>query len=156
MKWIWLRARAELVPERAGSPHLVGIAVDITEQKALAERTATADLRLRDAIETVSEAFVLRDADNRLVMCNSKFQKFHHLSNDAIAAAGTPYVQVMAKGTPPVIQTQIALGELLLAGARTYSRRRLGDGRWLQINLKGAPGRRLRSGRHRHHRAQTP
>jgi len=34
-EWIWLRARAELVPERAGSPpHLVGIAVDITEQKA--------------------------------------------------------------------------------------------------------------------------
>ena len=38
---------------REQPPHLVGIAVDITEQKALAERTATADLRLRDAIETV-------------------------------------------------------------------------------------------------------
>ena len=132
-EWIWLRARAELVRETPGAPpHLVGIAVDITEQKALAERSATADLRLRDAIETVSEAFVLWDADNRLVMCNSKFQKFHHLASDAIAA-GTPYVQVMAKGTPPVIQTQIALGERPLAGARTYEAR-LGDGRWLQIN----------------------
>jgi two-component system cell cycle sensor histidine kinase PleC len=132
-EWIWLRARAELVHERPGAPpHLVGIAVDITEQKALAERSATADLRLRDAIETVSEAFVLWDADNRLVMCNSKFQKFHHLSSEAIVA-GTPYAQVMAKGTPPVIQTQIALGERPLAGARTYEAR-LGDGRWLQIN----------------------
>jgi len=132
-EWIWLRARAELVREMPDDPpHLVGIAVDITEQKALAERSATADLRLRDAIETVSEAFVLWDADNRLVMCNSKFQKFHHLTSDAIAA-GTPYAQVMAKGTPPVIQTQIALGERPLAGARTYEAR-LGDGRWLQIN----------------------
>ena len=132
-EWIWLRARAELVHEHPGAPpRLVGIAVDITEQKALAERSATADLRLRDAIETVSEAFVLWDADNRLVMCNSKFQKFHHLSSDAIIA-GTPYAQVMAKGTPPVIQTQIALGERPLAGARTYEAR-LGDGRWLQIN----------------------
>ncbi|HUZ91503.1 MAG TPA: ATP-binding protein [Methylocella sp.] len=132
-EWIWLRARAELVQEMAGvPPHLIGIAVDITEQKALAERTATADLRLRDAIETVSEAFVLWDADNRLVMCNSKFQKFHHLSGEAVAA-GTPYAQVMARGTPPVIQTQIALGERPLAGARTYEAR-LGDGRWLQIN----------------------
>ncbi|HUI21791.1 MAG TPA: ATP-binding protein [Methylocella sp.] len=131
--WIWLRARAELVQDPAGTPpHLVGIAVDITEQKALAERTATADLRLRDAIEAVSEAFVLWDSDNRLVMCNSKFQKFHHLSHDAVAA-GTPYAQVMAKGTPPIIQTQIALGERQLAGARTYEAR-LGDGRWLQIN----------------------
>ena len=132
-EWIWVRARAELVREQAGEPpHLVGIAVDITEQRALAERTATADLRLRDAIETVSEAFVLWDAGNRLVMCNSKFQKFHHLASDAILA-GTPYALVMGKGTPPVIQTQIALGERPLAGARTYEAR-LGDGRWLQIN----------------------
>ncbi|HTV34196.1 MAG TPA: ATP-binding protein [Methylocella sp.] len=132
-EWVWLRARAELVREHPEDlPHLVGIAVDITEQKALAERSATADLRLRDAIETVSEAFVLWDADNRLVMCNSKFQKFHHLSNEAVAA-GTPYAQVMARGTPPVIQTQIALGERPLASARTYEAR-LGDGRWLQIN----------------------
>ena len=132
-EWIWLRARAELVQERDGAPpHLVGIAVDITEQKILAERTATADLRLRDAIETVSEAFVLWDANNQLVMCNSKFQKFHHLTSEAVAA-GTPYAQVMAKGTPPVIQTQIPLGERPLAGARTYEAR-LGDGRWLQIN----------------------
>src|SRR5262249_31082171 len=110
-EWIWLRARAELVRERAGEPpHLVGIAVDVTEQKALAERTATADLRLRDAIETVSEAFVLWDAGNRLVTCNSKFQKFHHLPGDAILP-GTAYAEVMAKGAPPVIQTQIPLGE---------------------------------------------
>ncbi|MCI0599789.1 MAG: ATP-binding protein [Beijerinckiaceae bacterium] len=131
--WVWLRARAELVREPpAGTPHLVGIAVDITEQKALAERTATADLRLRDAIEAVSEAFVLWDANNRLVMCNTKFQKFHHLPPDALVA-GTPYAQVMANGAPPVIQTQIPLGERPLAGARTYEAR-LGDGRWLQIN----------------------
>ncbi len=132
-EWIWLRARAELVRGgRGGALHLVGIAVDITEQKLLAERTATADLRLRDAIETVSAAFVLWDAENRLVMCNSKFQKFHHLSSDAVAA-GTPYAQVMANGTPPVVTTHIPLGERPLAGARTYEAR-LGDGRWLQIN----------------------
>ncbi len=34
-------------------------------------------MRLRDAIETISEAFVLWDAENRLVMCNSKFQQLH-------------------------------------------------------------------------------
>ena len=39
----------------------------------------TADMRLRDAIETISEAFVLWDAENRLVMCNSKFQELHNL-----------------------------------------------------------------------------
>src|SRR5687768_13409708 len=49
--WIWLRARCELVRQR-GEPgdHLIGIAVDITEQKNLVERTLAADLRLRDAV----------------------------------------------------------------------------------------------------------
>ena len=59
--------------------HLIGIAVDVTEQKSLAERTVAADLRLRDAIETIPEAFVLWDAENRLVLCNSNFQHLHKL-----------------------------------------------------------------------------
>lgn len=131
--WIWLRARAELVREMTnGSLHLVGIAVDITEQKALAERTAMADLRLRDAIESVSEAFVLWDSSNRLVMCNSKFQKLHRLPPEALIA-GTPYAQVMAQGTPPIVQTKIPLGERPGAGTPTCEAR-LADGRWLQIN----------------------
>src|SRR6266705_1406388 len=47
--WIWLRVRCEL-SEGAGDAdaglHLIGIAVDITEQKSLAEKTVEADLRL--------------------------------------------------------------------------------------------------------------
>ncbi len=132
-KWIWLRARAELICEDLSqTSHLVGIAVDISEQQILAERTATADMRLRDALETVSEAFVLWDKDNRLVMCNSKFQRFHNLPNEAIIA-GLSYQEVMTRGTPPIIQSQITLGERPIAGAKTYEAR-LADGRWLQIN----------------------
>ncbi len=61
-RWIWIRARAQLIHEgRERAPHLVGIAVDISEQVRLAERSAAADLRLRDAVESISEAFVLWD-----------------------------------------------------------------------------------------------
>ncbi|UCF54959.1 MAG: PAS domain-containing protein, partial [Bradyrhizobium sp.] len=61
--WIWLRVRCEKTSGATDSSvHLIGIAVDITEQKSLAERTVEADLRLRDAIETIPEAFVLWDA----------------------------------------------------------------------------------------------
>ena len=44
--WIWLRVRCELSqgPSDA-SLHLIGIAVDITEQKSLAEKTVEADVR---------------------------------------------------------------------------------------------------------------
>ncbi len=131
--WVWLRASADIIRNAQNQPtHLVGIAVDITDQKALAERSATADMRLRDAIETVSEAFVLWDADNQLVMCNSKFQRLHELPTDAIAP-GLPYHEVMSRGTPLQVRAQVPLGERPESGARTYEAR-LADGRWLQIN----------------------
>ncbi len=78
--WIWLRVRCELSQGQGdGGCHLIGIAVDITEQKSLAEKTVEADLRLRDAIETIPEAFVLWDAEDRLVLCNSHFKRLHKL-----------------------------------------------------------------------------
>ncbi|HEY1587609.1 MAG TPA: PAS domain-containing protein, partial [Polyangia bacterium] len=84
--WVWLRVRCEVAQQRDGAGlHLVGIAVDITEQKDLMEKTIAADVRLRDAIETIPEAFVLWDADNRLVMCNSKYQELHGLPESAVA-----------------------------------------------------------------------
>src|SRR6516164_11696772 len=89
--WIWLRVRCELSHGSSDAGlHLIGIAVDITEQKSLAEKTVEADLRLRDAIETIPEAFVLWDASNRLVLCNSHFQRLHKLPDTAVIP-GTSY-----------------------------------------------------------------
>src|SRR5665213_2195453 len=49
--WIWLRVRCELSQGAGDSGlHLIGIAVDITEQKSLAEKTVEADLRLRATV----------------------------------------------------------------------------------------------------------
>jgi two-component system cell cycle sensor histidine kinase PleC len=131
--WVWLRARAELMndPDDAAS-HLVGIAVDVTEQRGLEEKTARADARLHDAIEAISEAFVLWDANNNLVLCNSKFQKLHELPADALLQ-GKSYAEVMALGRPPEVQHQFLRREQQDVGARTFEAR-LQDGRWLQIN----------------------
>ncbi|MBH0237584.1 PAS domain-containing protein [Methylobrevis albus] len=132
-RWVWLRARAEIVRDRDGTPHLIGIAVDETEQKRLAEANETADLRLRDAIETISEAFVLWDADNRLVMCNSKYQSLHGLPAELVTP-GTPYDEVMSAGTQPIVHSAPRLQPLSQDdGARTFEAQ-LRDGRWLQIN----------------------
>jgi two-component system cell cycle sensor histidine kinase PleC len=131
--WVWLRARAELMRDAGDSgQHLVGISVDITDQRALAEHTAKADARLRDAIDAISEAFVLWDADNRLVLCNSKFQKLHDLSPDSIAP-GKDYAEVMEGSRQPPARRQ-PIGEAQgKVGARTFEAQ-LADGRWLQVN----------------------
>src|SRR6266849_2051077 len=131
-EWIWLRARCELV-QQAGAvdAHLIGIAVDITEQKHPAETTATANLRLRDAIESISEAFVVWDADNRLVLCNSKFQSLHGLPDQAVVP-GTPFDVVVGAGSQPVVRTQMSDARRN-ESARTFEAR-LEDGRWLHIS----------------------
>ena len=131
--WVWLRARCELVaqPDDHGL-HLIGIAVDITEQKSLVEKTVAADMRLRDAIETIPEAFVLWDADNRLVLCNSNFQELHNLPDEAITV-GASYESVVAAGSQPVVRNKITTGGPAVPGARTFEAQ-LEDGRWLHIS----------------------
>jgi len=131
--WVWLRARCELVRQRDEQGlHLIGIAVDTTEQKSLVEKTIAADMRLRDAIETIPEAFVLWDADNRLVLCNSNFQALHNLP-DAAITVGASYESVVAAGSQPVVRNKIVSDGPTLPGARTFEAQ-LEDGRWLHIS----------------------
>jgi two-component system cell cycle sensor histidine kinase PleC len=131
--WVWLRARCEMVrqPNEPG-PHLIGIAVDITEQKNLVEKTVAADMRLRDAIETIPEAFVLWDADNRLVLCNSNFQELHDLPDEAITV-GASYESVVAAGRKPIVRNKLVSADAAIPGARTFEAQ-LDDGRWLHIS----------------------
>ena len=84
-QWIWIRARAEIREIGTGSSatELVGIAMDITEQMRLAELSQTADQRLRDAIECVSEAFVLWGSDGSLLLSNSKYAELAKLGRGA-------------------------------------------------------------------------
>jgi two-component system, cell cycle sensor histidine kinase PleC len=131
--FIWLRVRCELSQTAADSGlHLIGIAVDITEQKSLAEKTVEADLRLRDAIETIPEAFVLWDAEDRLVLCNSHFQRLHKLPDTAVAP-GTSYETVIEVGSMPEVRTRLQETGTHAPGARTFEAQ-LDDGSWLHIS----------------------
>ncbi|MBV9564184.1 MAG: PAS-domain containing protein [Bradyrhizobium sp.] len=129
--WIWLRVRCERSQGSGDAGvHLIGIAVDITEQKSLAEKTVEADLRLRDAIETIPEAFVLWDAGNRLVLCNSHFQRLHKLPDSAVIP-GTSYETVIEVGRMPEVRSRSQ--EAGSPGARTFEAQ-LDDGSWLHIS----------------------
>jgi two-component system cell cycle sensor histidine kinase PleC len=131
--WIWLRVRCELSQGAADAGlHLIGIAVDITEQKSLAEKTIEADLRLRDAIETIPEAFVLWDAGDRLVLCNSHFQRLHKLPDSAVTP-GTSYETVIEVGRMPEVRTRLHEVANQAPGARTFEAQ-IDDGSWLHIS----------------------
>src|SRR6202012_6078230 len=131
--WIWLRVRCEL-SQAAGDAglHLIGIAVDITEQKSLAEKTVEADLRLRDAIETIPEAFVLWDAEDRLVLWNSHLQRLLKLPDPAVIP-GTSYETVIEVGSMPEVRTRLQETAAQAPGARTFEAQ-IEDGSWLHIS----------------------
>ena len=136
--WIWLKARAELVIDRrTHARHLVGIVVDISEQRRMAERTATADARLRDAVEAISEAFVLWDADNRLVLCNAKYQQLHGLPAECLVTGARHDLVMSYSAQPEIERAPVRLGR----NGETSYEAKLSDGRWLQIN-----GRRTKDG----------
>lgn len=132
--WIWLRARGEIQmePGRA-EPHLIGICIDITEQHQLAEQSRMADLRLRDAIETISEAFVLWNARNELVICNSNYQALHNLPAHVIKP-GTPYDMVMSAAANGAVTPQPVQLSQRPGGPDGAYEAELEDGRWLQIS----------------------
>lgn len=131
--WLWLRLRADIVDcADTGSRHLIGIAADISEQKRMVDAATTADMRLRDAVETISEAFVLWDGEQRLVMCNSNFREFHNL-DESIAVTGASYDEVMGQSRATVQISQIARTERTAPGECAFEVL-LDDGRWLQIN----------------------
>ncbi|TPN83085.1 PAS domain S-box protein [Mesorhizobium sp. CU2] len=130
-QYVWMRARAQVIDPEAPEIQLIGIAVDVTEQRHLALRSEAADMRLRTAIENINESFVLWDAAERLIMCNSKFQKDNGLSDrDVVPGAARDFLE----------ERMLAFAsERRLANANgpqggVSLERQLADGRWLQVN----------------------
>ena len=129
--WVAIRLRGHITRGTSESePYLTGMAV-VADQDAL-PGASDANARLRDAVETISEAFVLWDNQNRLVMCNSKYQQFHGLADDMVQP-GSPYDDVIAAASEPIVSKRIAVAGKDANDSRTYEAQ-LDDARWLHIN----------------------
>ncbi|MDI7861241.1 ATP-binding protein [Rhizobiaceae bacterium n13] len=129
--YVWMRARAQIIRNASGRMQIIGIAMDVTEQHRLAQRYAEADQRLADAIECTSEAFVLWDKNDRLVMCNAHYQQAYGLPA-SVLVPGTERAVVAAAAARPIIERRIANAD---SSGRSQTREvQLADERWLQIN----------------------
>lgn len=128
--WVWMRARAQVVDTDGTDIQLIGIAVDVTEQLNLAQRSEAADQRLRTAIENITESFVLWDAAGRLVMCNTKYQQDTGLDPGQVVSGATRR-HIESRMKPFVSERRLANSNGPHSGA-TFERQ-LADGRWLQV-----------------------
>lgn len=131
--WLWLKLSAEWVVDPIDrSRHLVGLATDVTRERGESERRAFENTRLREAVEAISEAFVLWDGDDRLVLCNSKFLNLHGIAPED-AVAGAPASSVLAFGRQPAIERERPASLSDDRASRT-TEIQLDDGRWFHIN----------------------
>ncbi len=127
---IWIDARGQgfgKSPE-GGYARIIGVALDVTEERIAQARAQAAETRLRDAIESVSEAFVLWDKQGRLLMCNRNFRSFFRLEPYALKP-GVARAELEAQAKLAIRQEFPALG-----GRKGVREAELVDGRWVQIS----------------------
>ncbi|WP_374471353.1 ATP-binding protein [Phenylobacterium sp.] len=127
---VWIDARGQGFGEAAegGFARIIGVALDVTEERLAQARAQTAETRLRDAIESVSEAFVLWDRHGRLLMCNKNYRSYFRL-DPQLLKPGVQREQVERFARQAVRQELPDPG-----GARGVREAELADGRWVQIS----------------------
>ncbi|MEO0398993.1 MAG: ATP-binding protein [Pseudomonadota bacterium] len=79
----WSRAYFRTSPD-ATRLKRSGVAIDLSGAKAFAPGAAIAQMRLKDAIESIPEAFVLWDAQGRLAVWNARFAAIFRLNAKTI------------------------------------------------------------------------
>ena len=138
----WVRDHAIGVRGDDGKvKRLVGAVRDVTDVKAAHEALAEARDRFQDAIEALSSGFVLFDADDRIVVCNSKYREYFPKLADMVAP-GTPFADIiqtaMDRGLFPESgdNPDEWLAALLKrrAAASGVREQHLDGGLWLQIS----------------------
>ena len=127
VRWIDARGQARGDRGEAGFASILGVALDITEARRARAQAQAAESRLRDGIESVSDAFVLFDRQGRLLLCNQAFQ-------DAFGFAPGAVQKGALKDELNRIAALAIKAEHPAAGGRAGAREvELHDGRWLQL-----------------------
>lgn len=118
-------------------------AQELRQAKNAAEK---AQEQLTQAIETIEDAFVIYDACDRLVLCNSKYKDFYKKSAEKIVP-GTSFEEIIRYGAERG-QYAEALGRVdewvsqrmqMHLAANTMIEQKLDDGRWLKIAERRMP-----------------
>ena len=110
-------------------------------------RARQAELRLRQALESISDGFVLWGADDRLVLCNQRYRELYAAVADAIQP-GVSFAELMLQFAMQGYIPEAIGREAAWVAERTQQRRaqavemverRHADGRWLRICGRRTP-----------------
>jgi PAS domain S-box-containing protein len=117
-----------------------GIGRDITQQVNAEARAVAAQARLVDAIESIPACLVLLDAQDRLVLCNSRYREAHAVIEERLVP-GTPFAE-LCRASAEAGLIPAAAGRIdawladRLARHRSFgswTEERQAKGRWFQL-----------------------
>lgn len=150
----WFEAHGRAACDAKDEPiSLSGLILDITDRKEMeqslseaTERAISAERRLLDAVNALEDAFVIFDADDRMVLCNETYFRNHSMIPDLIKP-GVTFEEIIracvacdrfpeAKGREEEwIQNRL----LEHRKADKSIEHRLNDGRWLRTSERTTP-----------------
>jgi two-component system cell cycle sensor histidine kinase PleC len=127
---IWIDARGQAFGsvDGEGYSRIIGVALDVTEERMAQARAQAAENRLRDAIESVSEAFVLWDRNGRLLLCNRNYRNVFSLE-PRLLKPGAIRDEVNRFARLAIRQDMPSPD-----GRKGVREAELNDGRWIQIS----------------------
>ncbi len=134
------RGRPSTRSERNFKRVIVGVAVDITEQRRAQARLKAAEARLHSALSSMTDSFAVWDPKNRIVMWNVKFEEFFRLGPGTLNI-GTDHASVEYLAKPAIAESFTSKEN---PGCRDI---KLKDGRWIRyIETQTAEGGRVSVG----------
>ncbi|HXR93037.1 MAG TPA: PAS domain S-box protein, partial [Steroidobacteraceae bacterium] len=159
-RYIWAECALRVIAGANGQPEFIATLRDITERKQAkaaleaartkaeeAERAARqARERLEQAVEALPEGFVLYDADDRLVVCNSRLREVYAESAD-LCVPGMAFETIVREGAARG-QYADAKGREQEWLSRRIARHRqanssheqqLANGRWVRVDERHTP-----------------
>lgn len=115
---------------------------DITALKQAEQARRVSEQRLAEAIESISEGFVLYDAEDRLVLCNSCYRDMLYAGHEGDVAPGTTFEDIIRRSAERG-HVQEAEGRVEAWIAERLARHRdpaepqiqqRSDGRWIMVS----------------------
>ena len=127
-RWIDARGQARGARGDTGFSAILGVALDITEARRAKAQAQAAESRLRDGVESISDAFVLFDRQGRLILWNQAFEDAFAFGH-GVVRRGAPKDELNRIAALAIKSDHAASDGR--AGAREVE---LHDGRWLQLS----------------------
>ncbi|MDJ0950363.1 MAG: PAS-domain containing protein [Alphaproteobacteria bacterium] len=93
--WRWARQHGIAFRDEHGHAYrMVGSTGEITDLKNQQAAAREAQEQLAKAIETISEGFVIYDAEDRFVLCNDQYRELYGQAADMLKP-GVPYLEIL-------------------------------------------------------------